>query len=167
RARGPVRQRAHPRGARPRTGLPRPHRGAGPGAAGRRSARRHRAGCRLRSRRRWAAMSRLLAVELRRLFSRGLVVLAMVGALTASLLLLLGVWQSSQPMSDAELAQAEQMYEQELEYWEENGEEAVAQCQEDEAREAELTGEAVDFGCDQMAPQREWYIWAAPPLEDS
>lgn len=112
-------------------------------------------------------MTRLLGVELRRLFSRGLVVLTMVGAIVASLLLLLGVWQSSQPMSDSELAYAEEMYEQELERWEEHGEEAVAQCREDEEREAELTGQAVDFGCEQMAPQREWYVWGAPPLEDS
>ncbi len=113
-------------------------------------------------------MMRLVRVELRRLFSRRLVLLAMVGALAASLLLLLGVWQSSQPMSAEELQFAEEMYTQELANWEENGEEIVAQCREDEAAQAEATGEEVDFECETWGPpQRDWYIWEAPPLEDS
>ncbi len=113
-------------------------------------------------------MNRLVRVELRRLFARRLVVLTMLGTLVASLLVLLGVWNSAQPMSAEELALAEEMYQQELEYWQEEGEEAVAQCFEDEAEEAERTGEAVDYGCEQMGPpQREWYVWSAPPLEDT
>ena len=113
-------------------------------------------------------MTRLLRVELRRFFARRLVVLTMVGALVASLLVLLGVWQSSQPMSAEELTVAEGVYEQELANWEENGEEMVAQCREDEAAEAERTGEEADWGCDGWGPpQREWFIHTAPPLEDS
>ncbi|WP_324650228.1 ABC transporter permease subunit [Georgenia sp. H159] len=113
-------------------------------------------------------MTRLLRVELRRLFSRRLVVLTMVGTLAVSLLLLWGVWESSQPMSEAELASAEQMYQQELEYWEEHGEADRAQCLEDEAAEAERTGEEVDWGCESMTgPEREWYVTTAPPLQES
>ncbi|MPV37485.1 ABC transporter permease subunit [Georgenia subflava] len=112
-------------------------------------------------------MMRLSRVELRRLFSRRLVVLAMIGGLVVSALFLVGVWQSSQPMSAADLERAEAEYERQLADWEENGEEWVAQCLEDEAREAELTGTDVDFGCEQMEPQREWFIWESPPMEDS
>ncbi|WP_299275118.1 hypothetical protein [uncultured Georgenia sp.] len=112
-------------------------------------------------------MTRLLRVELRRLFSRQLVVLTMVGVLAATLLVLWGAWTSSQPMSPAELEQAEQLYQQELAFWEEHGEEQVAQCREAEAEERELTGEDLDFGCDEMEPRREWFVMTAPPLEES
>lgn len=113
-------------------------------------------------------MTRLLTVELRRFFSRRLVVLTMLGALLASGLVLLGAWQSSQPMSEQEIAQAEEVYEQELENWEEHGEETIAQCLEDEAAEAEATGQDADWECESWGPpQRDWYIWSAPPLEDS
>lgn len=116
-------------------------------------------------------MMRLLRVELRRLFSRRLVVLTMLAALAASLLVLWAAWDSSQPMSDEDLAVAEQMYEQELAYWEEHGEDDLAACLEGEAEEAELTGEdAVDWGCEEsfaQPPQREWYLYEAPPLRDS
>ncbi|PYF97784.1 ABC-2 type transport system permease protein [Georgenia satyanarayanai] len=115
-------------------------------------------------------MMRLLRVELRRLFSRRLAVLTMLGALAASLLVLWGVWESSQPMSDEDLALAEEMYQQELAYWEEHGDEDLAACLEAEAEEAERLGEdATDWGCEEghTAPEREWYIHTAPPLEET
>lgn len=110
---------------------------------------------------------RLLRVELRRLFSRRVVVLTMIGALVASLLMILAAWESSQPMSGADLEYAEQMYQEELEYWEEHGEQMTADCLEGQAEEAERLGEEVDWGCEYGAPEREWYIFTAPPLEDS
>jgi len=113
-------------------------------------------------------MMRLLRVELRRLFSRQLVVLMMLGALAASLLVLWAAWDSSQPMSGEDLAMAEEMYEQELAYWEEHGEEDMAQCLEDEAAETERLGEDVDWGCEGMtAPEREWYVFTASPLHET
>lgn len=110
---------------------------------------------------------RLLRVELRRLFARRLVVLTMIGAVAISLVTLVGVWQSTRPLSDADLAQAEQYYQQELEYWEENGEQQVADCLEMEAEEAERLDEPVDYGCDDMEPRLEWFIHTAPPLHES
>ncbi len=113
-------------------------------------------------------MMRLLRVELRRLFSRRLVVLTMLGALGASLLVLWAAWDSSQPMSGEDLAVAEEMYQQELAYWEEHGEEDRAQCLEDEAAEAERLGEDVDWGCEGMtAPERDWYVYTASPLHET
>jgi len=113
---------------------------------------------------------RLLRVELRRLFARRLAVLTMLGALAASLLVLWGVWESSQPMSGEDLAMAEEMYQQELAYWQEHGDEDLAACLEAEAEEAELMGEdAVDWGCEEShtEPQLEWYLYVASPLRDT
>jgi len=112
-------------------------------------------------------MIRLLGVELRRLFSRRLVILAMAGAVAVSALLLLGVWQSSQPMSAEAREQATAAYESQLADWEENGEQMMAQCREDEEREREASGQDVDFRCEDMEPQKEWYFYTAPPLQDS
>src|SRR5690606_38179957 len=92
----------------------------------------------------------------------------MLGALAASVLVLWAAWDSSQPMSGEDLAMAEEMYEQELAYWEEHGEEDRAQCLEDEAAEAERLGEDVDWGCEGMtAPEREWYVFTASPLHET
>ena len=112
-------------------------------------------------------MTRLLAVELRRLFSRRLVVLAMAGALVATALVLAGVWQSSRPMTGDARARAVAEYERAQADWAENGEAHLAQCLADEERERDLSGADVDFGCDQMEPQEEWFLVTAPPLEDS
>src|SRR5690625_6607351 len=100
---------------------------------------------------------RLLRVELRRLRSRQLIVLTAVGAVLLSLATLVGVWQMTRPPSDAELAQAERFYEEQLADWEEHGEQYVADCRAGEAEEAEATGRAVDWGCDDMEPQLEWF----------
>lgn len=112
-------------------------------------------------------MSRLLAVELRRLFSRRLVVLAMVAAVAVAGLVVAVTWNSVQPMSAAEAEQAETFYQQQLDYWEENGEEQIADCIEQEELEAERTGQEVDFGCEQQEPQREWYFPTVPPLHET
>ena len=109
----------------------------------------------------------LLRVELRRLRSRQLIAWTMVGAVLLSLATLAGVWQTTRPPSDAELAQAERFYEEQLADWEEHGEQYTADCREGEAEEAEVTGRAADWGCDDMEPQLEWFIHVAPPLHES
>lgn len=110
---------------------------------------------------------RLLRVELRRLRSRQLIVLTMLGAVLLPLFTLLGVWQSTRPPTDADLAQAEQFYEEQLADWQEHGEQYVADCRAAEAEEAELTGRAADWGCDDMEPQLEWFVHVVPPLHES
>lgn len=112
-------------------------------------------------------MIRLTVVELRRLFSRRLVLLAMLASLAVVALMLVVTWTTVQPMSAAEQAQAEQFYADELERWAEHGDEQVASCEEAEASESEATGEDVDYGCDQMAPQREWYVVTPPSFADT
>lgn len=112
-------------------------------------------------------MSRLLAVELRRLFSRRLVVLAMVAAVAVSGLVVAATWNSVQPMSAAEAQRAEMFYQADLDRWAEEGDEQVAQCLEQQEREEEITGQEVDFGCDQQEPQREWFIPTVPALHET
>ena len=113
-------------------------------------------------------MTRLTKVELRRLVSRRLVVLAMVAGLVVSALALLGVWQQSRPMSDEEQRRAQVYYEQAVADWEEHGDEWVAQCRDDQAAEREATGSDVDFMCqDYAAPQEADFLRTAPPLEQT
>lgn len=112
-------------------------------------------------------MTRLLRVELRRLFSRRLVVLATAGAVVVTGMLLLGFWQSSQPMSSAERAQAQTEYDRARADWEENGEEYLAQCLADQELERDSTGRDADFACQDMEPKEEWFLRPASPLEES
>lgn len=110
-------------------------------------------------------MTRLTGVELRRLLARRLVLVAMAAGVLLTGLVLFAVWQDSQPISDTARVQAEQMYEQAREDWAEHGEEQIAECQEAEQLEAERTEQAVDYGCENMEPQREWFLQTAPPLQ--
>lgn len=107
-------------------------------------------------------MIRLTRVELRRLFARTLVVVLMVAGVAVAGLTLVTSAASVQPLSESEIAQAEEWYEQAVTDWEEHGDEQMASCLEAEAAEREATGQDADFGCDQMEPQREWYIPQPP-----
>ena len=109
---------------------------------------------------------RLLGVELRRLAARRLIGFVRLGGLAAVVLVVVGAWFSAQPPTDAQLAEAQAVYDQELEYWEQEGDQMLADCLEAEEAERELMGEEVDFGCDQMEPQLEWYLPYSPPLEE-
>jgi ABC-2 type transport system permease protein len=100
-------------------------------------------------------MMRLFRVELRRLWWRrvtwGACLLAVV---VAGITVFSGLGNASPP-SAQEIADAERYYAEELEWWEQDGEEQVAQCREDEAADADP---AADYGCDQMAPQLEFFL---------
>ena len=112
-------------------------------------------------------MTRLVVVELRRLFARRAVVLAMVAALLVAAFVLFTTWSSVQPMSEAETEQAETFYEEARADWEENGDEYLADCREQEELERERIGEDVDFDCELQEPQREHFFFTSPPLEES
>lgn len=101
---------------------------------------------------------RLLQVEVRRLLGRRMVVLLALVGLVGAVLVLVGAWFSARPLSEAQIAEAQRQYEWALEDWEKNGDEMLASCLEEEERESERTGEDVDFGCEQMKPQEEWFI---------
>lgn len=108
---------------------------------------------------------RLLAVEVRRIRARRLVLLVVLAGLGAIALVLAGTWQSARPLTDAQIEDAERQYAFALEDWEANGEQMVADCLEQQERESELTGGPVDFGCEQMGPpQEEWFLPQANEL---
>src|SRR5690606_8532331 len=65
-----------------------------------------------------------------------------------------------------QLDQAETQWELARQDWEEHGAEQIEECEEAEAAESEIAGEELDFGCAEMAPQREWFFWEPPPFGD-
>lgn len=110
---------------------------------------------------------RLLGVELRRLTARIAVVIVMVVGLAATLLLGLAAYSSAQPMTEEQLAEAEKYYELDRQNWEENGEQMIADCLEAQEMDAEASGDdTLDYGCEEMEPQREWYIWEPPAFSE-
>lgn len=109
---------------------------------------------------------RLLRTELVRLVSRPAIRVLVLVALLTTVLFGVAAYTSAQPMSATEQAQAEQAWQEAQADWEENGEQYVQECVDAEAQEEELSGEDLDFACDEMAPQREWYVWGPPPFED-
>ena len=139
-------------------------RGAGRAPAGRPGG---RAGPgRPRGHRGGGGMTRLTRVELRRLFSRRLVVLALLAGVVVTGFFLVTAWTAAQPMTPAEQAQAQQWYDDARADWERNGEQMVAECRQAEADER-AQGQDVDFGCDQIGPQREHFFGTVQPLAES
>jgi ABC-2 type transport system permease protein len=109
-------------------------------------------------------MRRLLRVELRRLRSRRLVRWAAAGTVALALLTVVLAFVASLPPTDAQVDEAETMYAQQLEDWEANGDEYVAQCLEQEAA-AQESEPGADFGCDDMEPRPEWFLATTPTFE--
>ncbi|MEE6272853.1 hypothetical protein [Georgenia wangjunii] len=112
-------------------------------------------------------MSRLVRVELRRLFARRFVLALMLGSLAVPVLLLVSAWQSVQPPTPAAVAEAERFYAEAVAMWEADGEEMLAQCEADEEAERARSGADVDFGCEFMGPpQRSDFLFSAPPFHE-
>ena len=76
-------------------------------------------------------------------------------------LTVVGAWSSARPMSGAELEQADQAYAQAEADWKQSGDQQMADCLTQQT-EAQKTDPNADFGCDQMAPQREWFVRTPP-----
>lgn len=104
-------------------------------------------------------MTRLTKVELRRLFSRRLTTVALLGALVITGLMLFGTYQEAKPLSGAELTAQRAQFDQAHKEFEANGEQQVQECltQQSETRK---TDPKADFGCNQMEPKLE--SWGKP-----
>ncbi|UFU05415.1 ABC transporter permease subunit [Ruania halotolerans] len=100
----------------------------------------------------------LLRTELRRIRLRRLVWLLVIAGTLASLAVVLTSWTAAQPVTDEQRAMAQDAYQRELARWEDEGEEMIAQCLEEQERVSEQDGGEVDFDCDQMEPQPEWFL---------
>ena len=109
---------------------------------------------------------RLLAVELRRYFSRW-TIRAGLAVLAGVLLVVSGsFFVSSGPPSAEELSNAQIWFEQDHADWEENGDEWEADCRESEAADRELMDDPdIAYDCDNMEPKLENYLWSVQTQE--
>ncbi len=96
-------------------------------------------------------MMRLTKVELRRLFSRRLTSVAILGALVVTGLMLFSTFQSAKPLSSAELASQRVQFDQTRKDWEVNGAQQVKDCLSQQA-EQQKTDPKASLGCDHMEP---------------
>jgi len=104
-------------------------------------------------------MMRLTKVELRRLFSRRLTTIALLGALILTGLMLFDSFQRAKPLSGAELTSQRANFDQAQKDWAANGAQMVADCKTQQAEQQKTDPNAV-FPCDQMEPN--WATWGKP-----
>ncbi|MEO8556329.1 MAG: ABC transporter permease [Actinomycetota bacterium] len=107
-------------------------------------------------------MMRLTKVELRRLFSRRLTTIALLGALVITGLMLFGAYQGAKPLSGAELTSQRAQFDQAHKDWVANGDQQVADCMQAQA-DAQKTDPKANFSCNQMEPK--WESWGKQPLK--
>jgi ABC-2 type transport system permease protein len=108
----------------------------------------------------------LVAVELRRLWSRG-ATKALLGVLTLIILgLSVAMWQQTMPMSPSETAMAQKQYEEQHASWEEYGQ-TYEECLQDPPQYVEngVESNAEDV-CSQMEPRLENFLKPATPFSD-
>lgn len=96
-------------------------------------------------------MMRLTKVELRRLFSRRLTIIALLGGLVVTGMMLFGAYQGAKPLSSAEKASQQVQLDQAQKEWATNGEQQVKDCLVGQA-DAQKTVPKADFGCEHMEP---------------
>ncbi len=109
-------------------------------------------------------MTRLLRAELRRFRSRRLVIAALLLALVGTGLATWGVWSSARPLTGASLEMAESQYQAAVADFKAHGAEQMASCLDQQETERVAQNDpTLDFGCNQMQPQREWFF---PPAAD-
>lgn len=109
---------------------------------------------------------RLVMVELHRVLARKAVWLAVVGAVVVVLVALFGVHQAALSVN-ASRANAQQILEEQLAWWEESGQEEADRCFAEQETARRQSGDArIDFGCEQMArpPQLEDFLMSMPSL---
>ena len=96
-------------------------------------------------------MTRLTKVELRRLFSRRLTLIAVLGALTITGLMLFGTFMQAKPLTGAELASQRVQLAQAQKEWKANGEQQVQDCltQQTDMQKADPKA---SLGCNHMEP---------------
>jgi ABC-2 type transport system permease protein len=90
-------------------------------------------------------MMRLTKVELRRLFSRRLTTIAMLGALVVTGVMLFGSFQEAKPLSAPEQAAQQAQFDQAKKDWAVNGEQQVQDCLAAQAEQQKIDPKAI-FG---------------------
>jgi ABC-2 type transport system permease protein len=108
-------------------------------------------------------MMRLTKVELRRLFSRRLTIIAVLGALAVTGLMLFSTFEQAKPLSGAELTSQRAQFNQAAKDWAANGAQQVQGCLAQQAA-AQKTDPKASLGCDTMAPK--WGVnWGKPTVK--
>jgi ABC-2 type transport system permease protein len=105
---------------------------------------------------------RLTKVELRRLFSRRLTIIALLGALIITGLMLFGAYQEAKPLSGPELISQRAQFDQARKDFETNGVQQVKDCLAQQAQ-TRKTDPKADFGCNQIEPKLE--SWGKPQAQ--
>ena len=104
-------------------------------------------------------MMRLTKVELRRLFSRRLTTIALLGALVLTGLMLFDSYQQAKPLSGPELTYQRAQFDQAQKEWEANGAQQVQGCLNAQT-DAQKSDPKANLGCNQMEPK--WENWGKP-----
>ncbi len=106
-------------------------------------------------------MIRLTKVELRRLFSRRLTAIALLGALAVVGLMLFGSYQQAKPLSGSELTQQRMMFDQAVKDWDTNGAQMMKDCQAQQPPTVQGAPQvAPGWDCSQIKPS--WATWGKP-----
>lgn len=110
---------------------------------------------------------RLVRVELRRLFTRKMVWLALVAGVALVLAALYGVHQQASWVDESR-ATAQQMLEETREHWVAPSEAEVQMCLDEEERTRQNGDPEADFACEEMSrpPQIEDFYGSMPPMVD-
>jgi ABC-2 type transport system permease protein len=104
-------------------------------------------------------MTRLTRVELRRLFSRRLTSIAILGALVITGLLLFSSYQEAKPLSGAEMTSQRASFDEQRKQWDANGPQMVKDCLTQQA-EVQKSDPKADLACNRMEPR--WESWGKP-----
>jgi ABC-2 type transport system permease protein len=107
-------------------------------------------------------MMRLTKVELRRLFSRRLTAIALLGALVLTGLMLFGTFQQAKPLSGADLTAQRAQFDQAHKDWEANGAQQAQDCLKAQAA-AQKSDPRASLGCGQLEPK--WATWGKQPVK--
>lgn len=105
-------------------------------------------------------MMRLTRVELRRLFSRRLTTLALLGAFAVIFLLLFASYQQAKPLSGPELASQRAGFVQAQQEWKANGQQQIKDCLAAQPQTQPADPKAAALACSQMEPK--WETWGKP-----
>jgi len=105
---------------------------------------------------------RLTMVELRRLFARWLTMIALLGALVITGLMLFSTFQQAKLLSGADLTSQRAQFDQARKDWLVNGAQRVQDCLTAQAA-VQKSDPKADLGCNQMEPK--WETWGKQPVK--
>ncbi len=107
-------------------------------------------------------MMRLTTVELRRLFSRRLTSIALLGAVAVTGMILLEAYQQAKPLSGQQLTFQRAQFDQAHQSWELNGVQQFKDCVKQQAI-AQKNDPKIDYHCNDMEPK--WKNWGKPKVK--